>query len=332
MRTQREKIESNINRNEIVDFLRGGATIAVLVGHALQRGLYPANFNEVALTKFIYTWHMQLFVLLAGYTMCSSLQRRGSINLWTKVKRLIIPTYIWSIIVYFIHDFSFVGIKEFRSFEFDFLTYLKILLLQPTYIVWFMWVIFVFTAVVYISHVVLKRFSVNGNLPVLVLSWFAFIGISLVPVNVFGVNYLKQYFGFFLAGYICACMERTELLRLVKVITSVLGVYYLCCKIANSTAIIFPADAKSYLVIGIMYIVICECAKRIKITNKNIVCWFGRNSLYIYLYQFVCLNIGWGTGMIRVITIFCTATTISVLLVLVLNRSAKVRAVLFGEF
>lgn len=45
-------------RDIIVDFLRGLAVVGVLLGHALQRGLYPIDFNMIPLTKFIYAWHI----------------------------------------------------------------------------------------------------------------------------------------------------------------------------------------------------------------------------------------------------------------------------------
>lgn len=137
-----------LERDVIVDLLRGIAVIAVLLGHALQRGLYPIDFNTIWLTKLIYAWHMQLFVLLSGYTLCMNLKKHGYISIWKKFKHLVIPTYVWSIIIWLVHDFEFVGIKQFRNFDFGLIEYLKILLVRPTYIVWFLWVIFVCTTVV----------------------------------------------------------------------------------------------------------------------------------------------------------------------------------------
>ena len=176
-----EKMEK---RNVSVDFLRGLAVIGVLLGHALQRGLYPIDFNTVGLTKFIYSWHMQLFVLLSGYTMCLSIQHSGKISIWKKIKRLVLPTYIWSIIIWAIHEWDFVGIKWFRSFEFSLIEYIKILLIQPTYIVWFLWVVFIFTLVLYGSFRLMKKLGLSGDLSVLVFSVFVFSGLNLIGQNV----------------------------------------------------------------------------------------------------------------------------------------------------
>lgn len=149
---------------------------------------------------------------------------------------------------------------------------------------------------------------------------------------VWGVNYIAQYYVFFLMGYACACIEGKNVSGMMKVILLLLLVYYVIYKLVYGVDAGFPSQLTTYLMMAMLYFLAYECQKLIGISENNVVCWLGRNSLYIYLYQFLCLNIGIGTGVVRVISIFCTATTISVLLVLVLNRSAKIRAVLFGEF
>ena len=56
----------------------------------------------------------------------------------------------------------------------------------------------------------------------------------------------------------------------------------------------------------------------------------GNQSLEIYLCQCVCLNIGIGRDLLRVITIFITATTISVILAEITNRFYITRMLLYG--
>lgn len=332
MENVRENVE-NKGRNVIVDFLRGIAVIGVLLGHALQRGLYPIDFNTVGLTKFIYAWHMPLFILLSGYTMCISLRRKGKISIWSKFKRLVLPTFVWSFIIYFVHDFEFVGIKWFRSFDFGIVEYMKMLVACPTYIVWFLWVVFVCTLVVYGSHLIVKKIGEDSELLTLIFSSFIFLGwATIVAGNVLGTNYIKQYYGFFLVGYACACIKNEKITDAVKGIFLLLLIYYVIFKLVYGIETEFPSQLMAYLMMALLYFIAYACQKLMKISENNIICWLGRNSLYIYLYQFLCLNIGIGTGIVRVISIFCTATGISVLLTLVLNRGAKVRALLFGEF
>ena len=147
-----------------------------------------------------------------------------------------------------------------------------------------------------------------------------------------GVNYLKQYYVFFLIGYACACLEKEKIYNITKALFFLLAGYYILYKLAYGIESVFPSQMLAFLMITILYLFVHQCQRLFRITEKNIMCWLGRNSLYLYLYQFLCLNIGIGTGSVRVISIFCTSTAISVALALLLNRSKKIRTVLFGEF
>ena len=55
-------------RNEKVDILRGIAAVLMVLGHSFI--VYPINISEVpwcaAVSHFIYTFHMELFFILAG--------------------------------------------------------------------------------------------------------------------------------------------------------------------------------------------------------------------------------------------------------------------------
>ena len=56
------------NRNIYIDVLKGLAVLAVLLGHAIQRGLV-INYTEDIIFKIIYTFHMPLFMFLSGYVL-----------------------------------------------------------------------------------------------------------------------------------------------------------------------------------------------------------------------------------------------------------------------
>ena len=56
-------------RNQEVDILRGIAAVLMILGHSFI--VYPVNIASVpwctAIGHFIYTFHMELFFILAGY-------------------------------------------------------------------------------------------------------------------------------------------------------------------------------------------------------------------------------------------------------------------------
>ena len=61
-----------IYRNQCVDGLKGFAILLVVLGHCVQYGLGEVNFNnenyfEYPIFKFIYSFHMPLFMLVSGY-------------------------------------------------------------------------------------------------------------------------------------------------------------------------------------------------------------------------------------------------------------------------
>lgn len=131
-------------RNITIDLLRGIAVIAVLMGHSLQRGLLIGYENNI-LFKFISAWHMPLFFFLAGMTLYYSKSDFNIETIQKKTKQLVIPVFVWSIIIYLIKDFDFVGITPFRDFPKSFFSYIVLLLKKPIYIVWFLYVLFLFT-------------------------------------------------------------------------------------------------------------------------------------------------------------------------------------------
>ena len=70
-----------MKRNDFIDFIKGVAILLVLVGHAIQycygaeyflQGAYFSN----PIFKFIYTFHMPLFMVISGYLLQQTLDHR----------------------------------------------------------------------------------------------------------------------------------------------------------------------------------------------------------------------------------------------------------------
>ena len=61
-------------REVLVDALRGVAVLAVLLGHAIQRGLV-INYETNIVFKIIYSFHMPLFIALSGALFEKSLMK-----------------------------------------------------------------------------------------------------------------------------------------------------------------------------------------------------------------------------------------------------------------
>ena len=89
-------------RNPLLDVVKGLLIILVLLGHAIQYGsgaafLSGGEFYNNLIFRFIYSFHMPLFMGVAGYLSYFSLQKHGARNyIIRRWSRLFPPILIWS--------------------------------------------------------------------------------------------------------------------------------------------------------------------------------------------------------------------------------------------
>ena len=92
------------NRNTTIDILKGIAIILVIYAHCIQFGsgsdyLENQSFFDNEIFKFIYSFHMPLFMLISGYLFYFSIQKHSyEHNLKTRFKGLFVPIIIWQTI------------------------------------------------------------------------------------------------------------------------------------------------------------------------------------------------------------------------------------------
>lgn len=123
------------NRNYSLDVIRGVAILLVVIGHCIQYFSAGTSFDffNNGVFKFIYSFHMPLFVLLSGYSFVFTIQKRGFKEILLRnIKQLLIPLVIWNTINYVIISVPFSG---------SWLTVLKGYLVQMRGGLWFIWCI-----------------------------------------------------------------------------------------------------------------------------------------------------------------------------------------------
>lgn len=101
IRLNKHITQMSATRNNYLDFLRGIAILLVVVGHCIQfgsgsaylkSGLYFAN----PLFKFIYSFHMPLFMLISGYLGWFSISKKTHKDfVIDKCKGILIPLIAW---------------------------------------------------------------------------------------------------------------------------------------------------------------------------------------------------------------------------------------------
>lgn len=103
---EKEKIKSfskpvKYQRIEWIDALRGILIILMVYGHNIQFGSGRAVYREQlyfenVVFQFMYSFHMPCLMIISGYLLSCSIEKK---RFWrSKVKFLLIPTLIWSII------------------------------------------------------------------------------------------------------------------------------------------------------------------------------------------------------------------------------------------
>ena len=140
-------------RNLTIDYLKAFAIVLVVLGHSLQYGLGQPNDGifDNWLMKFIYSFHMPLFMMISGYLFGFSVKKHSfNDNLLGKLKSLLVPIAFWSIPVTFI-DIIKYSPERLNPWDF-FKTYLNEFIGQ----FWFLWSVLLCSVVVLIVNRFLK--------------------------------------------------------------------------------------------------------------------------------------------------------------------------------
>ena len=173
-------------RNIHIDLLKGFAIILVVLGHSVQ---FLSNNNfEDPLFKFIYSFHMPLFMFLSGY-VCFNPQKGKYIDLKKRFKTLIIPFFTWWGIY---NIYAFLSHKNIISFI--------ELLVQPDNGLWFLWVLFFLCIFLQISFIITKKYEEIIMLLIAIILLFI---TSFIPYGkYFGIPLISWYIVYFSFGYI----------------------------------------------------------------------------------------------------------------------------------
>lgn len=87
-------------RNKYIDFVKGTTIILVVLGHCIQYGsgneyLTTEAFFSDTIFKFIYGFHMPLFMAISGYLFYFSINKHTLTIITEKLRGLILPLITW---------------------------------------------------------------------------------------------------------------------------------------------------------------------------------------------------------------------------------------------
>lgn len=182
-------------RNQKVDILRGIAAVLMILGHSFI--VYPVNIASVpwcaAIEHFIYTFHMELFFILAGYVY-HCIGYKSYIK--KKIERIALPYFVFGIGAMLLRAYGGAAINGTEPIGEGII---KLLFRGGGY--WFLYVSFlIFTAYPLLDYVLSKSIAIE----------IAFCGLILIVdqyvkvTDFLALDTVKHYLPYFVIGHIMA--------------------------------------------------------------------------------------------------------------------------------
>lgn len=272
-------------RIEWIDIAKGITIVLVILGHTF---LY-----ESLARKVIFSFHMPLFFILAGYTFRVKPMKDVASS---SFKRLLVPYIIvfWTLQVISLVQHPEVGLgdlaRSFGGFVFGSGTTIEAFDFPAAGVIWFLAALF--CARITLNFVTARFESRGVGQPVQLVFWVVFAFIGIVIGEFLGIRLPLSYDVamvaclFMYVGYLAKLHGLENALRRWWVFPIALAVWVLCMKFSylelaarDYELIVFSivgAFAGSFLVFQVSYLV----ERKIRPLCKPLV-WLGKNSLLI---------------------------------------------------
>ena len=188
------------SRLEYIDLTKLFAIYCVLWGHSLQY-MSVDDFTNNNVAKFIYSFHMPLFMVLSGYFFSSSLKLTFVSLIVKKARQLVLPIFSWTIFIEIMYSIG----KVYNGKNIAIIEFLKNLFLNLDSSFWFLKSLFFCYILAYIFIKLIKG------------EWLACFGAlllcSLHP-NVFQLGFMLPFFfiGIFVKKYFQVIEKHNKLM------------------------------------------------------------------------------------------------------------------------
>jgi len=315
-----------------IDAMKGLAILLVVLGHSFQGNLI--DFDDNVVFRVIYSFHMPLFMFLAGLVAVYNIEIPVISYLKKKFLALAVPFISWYALDYFVTGtYHSIAVR----------TYIARVISSPDWGLWFLWVLFLNYCLLVLSVKMEKGLGIYAFL-------ITFLLVLWCPVGILGIWVLKKFFFYFSLGYLF--MKYRNILNgyLSRIKYSVIVIFpLLALQWHMKTGFAFAPDVNTFFsnieihflspyflytcsiavaVSGIVcaYLLI-DAIKRLFIYRT--LCWLGGYTLDIYVSHHLFLGYGFGTGTIRIISTAIMALIISLLLSVLVLRRIKLLNMLF---
>lgn len=164
-----------------IDNLKAFLIILVVLGHVIQTS--DMDFDHNILFRYIYSFHMPLFMYVSGFVCYKPSQSWGVLK--KRFRQLMLPFLSWAFInACLVGDFS-VLIKN---------------IFHPDTALWFLWVLF-FITILYVACVKLgEQWNIKSEYIVIAVVAIGYSIMIVLKFKYFGFQFIAWYFPFFCLG------------------------------------------------------------------------------------------------------------------------------------
>ena len=249
-------------RNHFLDFTKAFAIILVVFGHCIQLGsgenyLKEGLFFDNIIFKYIYSFHMPLFMLISGYFFAYGINKEAKDIFINKFKSLIVPILTWAILALVI----FIAVKCLKN-DFSIISTIKHYIAYSLHSLWFLWAVFWCSLIVIIINKIFKDKT---------LIYVLIFAVSFLTPDGYNLHLYKFMFPYFIIGYFYKKYNCQE--KLSKIYNSN---YFICTSGAIFFILLYYFERESYIYVS-----------KHTILNKDII-----NQLSIDLYRYFIGFIG----------------------------------------
>ena len=286
---------------------------------------------------------MHLFMFLSGYVIAQSISKPEYKWLFKKFIRLMIPFLIWSIIMYSLRNFDFSGIVHFANFfEEGIFHFLMYCFLFPWISLWFLYVLFIFYALLLILQIIEKKIGMIIYVIIFLLLQF----MPLSPFAAFGLYQARWLCMFFFGGYLMHTQQDkipdiTPVYKFIIIFSFPLffTIYYSFIKLPM-WLYSFPYTLYSSAVLAFRYLLAWSGIAATWMIISSIrsasilkpLSYTGLFTLDIYVIHLMILRLGIGEGYIKVLTVTVFAIVISLIISWLIRKSETLTLIFFGQY
>lgn len=327
-------------RNIKLDELKGMAAVLVIIGHLIQ---YVICSNEGIwdnrLFCFIYSFHMPLFMFISGYL---SYKSNGEYDLkWLvkRVKGLLIPFVIWSIIRNLFLG-EIVSVKDLGKILIE-------VFYNPEKGYWFLLVLFEACVVLFLLEYALKSLS-GTKKRIIKLIMFGIICVIfrflISGYKGFGINLLGWHIFFYIGGnYMHELYDNSQKIRSIvsnKVLHIVVLLVFPVMGITWSNNLFIPNNALEKLfLLGYQYLVpmmgIAFCFVVVwfikSVTISRILTFFGKYTMELYILQVLFIKPYFDNLILDLAINIVLCTVVSIFIIKVIEKFPTINMLLFGR-